>query len=556
MQTRIFIPLLLLLLPLSGHAQAWKWAQSLGSANSNTTVNSIRPYSGTSVLVSGSFAAETLTLGSYTLENAGQDDGYVAIAGEAGQYVWAAGFGGSGREQVVDAAAAPDGSVVVAGNFTSISMTIGETNLFNSGETDAFVAKYEQDKTLAWVQKIGTADIDEITHVVVDAEGNAYVSGHVLDKFTHSTLHVFIRKLDAAGNPIWEQKGNMQGGILQASALTLDGDQAVYLGGSLYGTATFGSTPLTSDTSFSAFIVKYNPSGAISDIYLNPALGKINGLQAQGDHVFACAEKLSMWCFGWGWPLSDSRTHVLKFDTNLENVWHKTAGGDSACLSLDLAKSLSVDNDGNVYLTGYFFSDTLGFAGEEFLNPYNPEYYYPQIFVFKYSPTGEEIWGRSMGGIHSDEATSILAIGDDTFYLAGNFESDPATFGSLNLHNTGKLDSIYVHLMPPRFARKTMGFLALFDKNASNTMPEPGIKEVVLFPNPAGDQITLRLKEPAASPLTLQLFTADGRLLRQTKYPDGITELREDVSGLPPGVFFVTLKMEGGVFTSKVVKQE
>ena len=545
----------LLLLPLSCQAQAWKWAKALGSANGGTTVKSIRPYAGTSVLVSGSFAANSLALGSHTLDNAGQDDGYVAIVGDTGQYDWATGFGGSGRDHVVDAAAAPNGDFVVAGNFTSISLTIGETNLLNSGETDAFVAKYNQDKTLAWAKKFGTADIDEITNVEVDAGGNTYVSGHVLDKFTLAALYVFVRKLDAVGNQVWERKGSIQGGALQASALTLDDDQAIHLGGSLFGTATFGSTTLTSDTSYSAFIVKYDPSGSILDTYFNPALSKINRLQAQGNNVYACGEK-TRGCLGWGWPLAHSKTHVLKLDVDLNTMWHKTAGRDRTCLSLDIAKSLSLDNDGNIYVTGYFFSDTLQFAGQVMPNPFsvNYYYYYPQIFVFKYSPTGEEIWGKSVGGILSDEASSILATGDDRFYLSGNFESDTVTFGEYNLHNTGTLDSIYVHLSPPRFVRKTMGFLAVFDKEVSDTTPEPAFGEVAIFPNPASDRFTVRLKTPTISPLTFQLASADGRLLRQTTYTDRVAELHEDLTGLPPGLYFVTLRTEGEVFAGKVMK--
>jgi len=555
MQKRIiFIPALLFLLPLTGHAQAWKWAHSLGTPNTTTTVTSIRKYAGTSVIVSGSFAATALTVGSFSLNNAGQDDGYVAIADDAGQYDWAASFGGSGRDFIVDAAAASNGDFVVAGNFNSISMTIGGTNLFNSGETDAFVVKYKADKSLAWVKKIGTADIDEVSSVALDADGNVYVSGQVIDKFTYATIRVFVQKLDAAGNQAWERTGTIQGGILQATALALDDDQAVYLGGSVFGTATFGSTIFMNDTSAAAYIVKYNPAGSILESYLNPALRKFNGLQVHGSNVYACGEK-TLGCFGWGWPLDQSKTHLLKLDTDLNTVWHKMAGGDTPCHSLDIAKSLSLDEAGNIYVTGYFFNNALKFAGQTLANPYNFPYYYPQIFVFKYAPSGNELWGKSLGGIHADEATCIHAIGDDKFFLGGNFESAPVTFGAYNLQNTGSLNSIYVHLNPARYGRMSMGFLAVFDKNASSTNPEPAFQEVAIFPNPASDHLTVRLKTPTESPLTLQIHSADGRLLRQTAYTERVAELQEDLTGLVPGIYFLSLKTEGGVFVGKLLKQ-
>ncbi|MCK6694318.1 MAG: T9SS type A sorting domain-containing protein [Thermoanaerobaculia bacterium] len=551
----VFIPLLfLLLLPLSGQAQTWKWAQSLGDANSNTAVTGIRPYAGTGVLVCGSYASAKLSLGGNMLNNAGQDDGYVAIADAGGQYAWAAGFGGSGRDVVVDAAAAPDGSFAVAGNFNSLFMVIGSATLFNSGETDGFVAKYNPDKTLAWAQKIGTADIDEVSGLAVDADGNVYISGQVRDKFTQSTLHTFVRKLNAAGALVWEQKGTTQGNSLQTTALAIDAGQNVYLGGGLlYGTATFGGITLKSDTSYAAFMVKYSPSGALLDTWLNPALDKINGLQARGNHLYACAEKVKGG-LGWGWPLFDSKTHVLQLDAEFNTVWHKTAGGETPFQSLDIAKNLSLDDDGNVYVTGYFFSDTLHFAGQALPNPFNIHYYYPQIFVFKYSPAGDELWAKSLGGIHADEGTGILAFGDDKFWLGGNFESDPVAFGAFELRNTGKLDSMYVHLRPARYVRKTMGFLAMFDKEASGANPEPAFGGVTLFPNPASDYITVRLKSPTNSPLIFQLIAPDGRVLRQSTYPDGTAGIREELTVLAPGMYMVILRTDKGVFSGKVLK--
>lgn len=549
----LFIRTTLLLLPLSIQAQAWKWAHSLGAPDNSTAIKTIRPYTGTSVLLSGSFAAPTLTVGSQTLNNAGQDDGFVAIANDGGQYAWAARFGGSGRDFIVDAATAPNGDFVVAGNFNSISMSIDGTNLFNSGETDAFVVKYNQDKTLAWVRKIGTADIDEINGVVMDADGNTYISGQVQDKFTLTTLYIFLRKYDAAGSLVWEKTGTIQGGILQATALTIDGNRNIYLGGSLSGTAVFGGVSFSSDWDYSAFIVKYNSSGTLLDTAILHDLDRFTGLQAHANHIYACADKVNN-NIGWGWPLADSKIYVLKLDTDLNTLWEKFAGGEQTAQSLDLAKSISVDNLGNAYVTGYFFSDTLHFAGQSLPNLYNVHYYYPQIFVLKYGPSGEELWGKSFGGIHSEEGTGILAFGDDQFYLGGNFESDPVAFGAYELHNTGRLDSMYVHLRPSRFVRKTMGFLGVFDKNASSTQPEPAFQQVALFPNPATDQLTLRLKSPAQSPFLLQICGLDGRILRQSEHADQTVDIREDLSGLAPGFYFVTLRSARGLFSAKFVK--
>jgi hypothetical protein len=52
-----------------------------------------------------------------------------------------------------------------------------------------------------WVHKIGTADIDEVSSIVLDTDGNARVSRQVLNKLTLASTHVFLRKYDAVFMP-------------------------------------------------------------------------------------------------------------------------------------------------------------------------------------------------------------------------------------------------------------------------------------------------------------------------------------------------------------------
>ncbi|MDX1912546.1 MAG: T9SS type A sorting domain-containing protein [Saprospiraceae bacterium] len=547
-------PVLFLFLGFTVHAQAWKWANSLGGANSNTTVKTLQPYAGNGALVSGSFAAATLSLGNFSLNNAGQDDGYLAIADADGQYLWATRFGGAGRDFAVAATAAANGDFFVAGNFNSVSMTIGGATLFSSGETDAFVAKFNADKSLAWAQTIGSADIDEAIGLVVDADGNACVFGHLRDKITQNTRHTFVRKLDVSGNLLWEKQGVNQGGYLKGTAFTIDDEQSVYLAGTMYGVVVFNGVTLTNDTSQAAFMVKYSTAGDLLESRIYPQVDEINALTSNGNTVYACATSF-YGCIGWGWPLSHSAVHVFKLESDLDIVWHKEAGGVTECQSLDIPQSLSVDPAGNVYVTGYFFSDTLHFAGQIHPNLFNINYFYPQIMVLKYSAEGGELWGKSLGGIHAEEGTSILAYGDDQFYVGGNFESDPLQIGAHTLRNQGALDSMYVHLMPARFVRKTIGFLAAFDKEISGLPPAPGWGSARVIPNPVAGLLYIQLEKTNTSPLLLDLYNATGQLMRQSRRAAPVSGIYEDVSALPPGVYWFVLRSAEGLTSGQFIKE-
>jgi hypothetical protein len=162
------------------NAQVWKWAHSLGSQNTSTSIKNIRSYQNSSALICGSFAAPSLVLGNQTIGNNGQDDAFLAIADEDGQYIWTKGFGGANNESISDVAATSNGEFVAVGNFNSVFLTVGDTSLSNSGESDAFIVKFNSDKTIAWTKKIGGIDIEELKSARMDDQGNIYVSGQVI----------------------------------------------------------------------------------------------------------------------------------------------------------------------------------------------------------------------------------------------------------------------------------------------------------------------------------------------------------------------------------------
>jgi len=89
-------------------------------------------------------------------------------------------------------------------------------------------------------------------------------------------------------------------------------------------------------------------------------------------------------------------------------------------------------------------------------------------------------------------------------------------------------------------------------------------EDIILFPNPTSDQLTIRYRMPDPS-TTLRtgsgywligIYSIEGRKIRELineAMPAGTHELEMDVSDLPAGVYFVRVQAEGIVKTQKLV---
>lgn len=534
------------------YGQTWIWANSIGNEESNSRVVAIRTHSSDEIITGGTFAAASITLGEDILNNAGQEDGYIAVGNENGDITWAERIGGSSRDYVTAIASDHTGNIYVAGQYYSLSLNIGGITLTNSGEADGFLVKFNPDKSVDWVRKIGTSKIEEITGLTTDSDGNIYVTGQRADPFLLAFNEGFIYKIDPANTIVWEHNMVSNNGFIGLTSLVIDDDDNLYLGGSLYGTVFFNNISLTSELDYmSGFITRYDTeNGNCLAGIICEGTTKVNAMTTTSGKIYTCSEKVEFG-FGWGWPLSSSKIIVQCYQTNLTSVWEKQAGGETLYFSLDIAKSITTDDLGNVYVCGSFFSDTLSFAGQSLENIFHINYYYPQVFVLKYSPTGDEIWGKSMGGALWDEATAICSVADDKFYLGGQYESDNIQFDNHILTNNGQVDSIYVHLMPARFGRKSIGFLALFDEASSSLRPDPVPPGFSIYPNPGGDILYIDRKDIAGQAEVI-ISGLDGRIMLKITGGDAIIEAA--TSDLAPGIYLITLKTSGNVVTRKWIK--
>jgi len=121
-------------------------------------------------------------------------------------------------------------------------------------------------------------------------------------------------------------------------------------------------------------------------------------------------------------------------------IWANGAGGT---VGDDNGQSISTDANGNVYVTGFFGSDSLTFGTTTITNAGSNGSGNTDIFVIKYDANGNILWAQSAGGSADERANSISTDANGNVYVTGDFINStitPFTFGTTTLTSAGGTD--------------------------------------------------------------------------------------------------------------------
>ncbi|MCB0650690.1 MAG: SBBP repeat-containing protein [Saprospiraceae bacterium] len=250
-------------------------------------------------------------------------------------------------------------------------------------------------QTLDWIKTVGGICEDVGNSIAINEEGDVFTIGYFCEtvdfdpnnNMTNLTsdgfFDIFIQKLDSEGNLIFVKS---MGGISdqKGNSIAVDKSNNIYSTGVYTGTSNF------------------DPNDGIS--YL----------------------------------MGSENIYIQKLDESGNLIWAKGAGG----LSHDTGMSITVDNVGNVYSTG-FFSITAAFDFND--DTYNlTSSGSRDIFIQKLDSNGNLIWVRGMGGPNSDIGNSIAVDNLGNVYSTGYFSSisdfDPNEENSNFLISNGSWD--------------------------------------------------------------------------------------------------------------------
>jgi hypothetical protein len=192
------------------------------------------------------------TGGSLGGTNAGASDAFLTKYDPAGNLLWTEQLGTSSKDLSYSVVLDSSGNAFISG------YTEGNLGGTNTVYDDAFLAKYDPDGTLLWIEQLGTSDYDESFSVAVDASGNAFISGLTegsLGGTNVGSRDAFLSKYDPAGNLLWtEQLGTNE--HEKSWSVAVDASGNAFISGNTYG--SLGGTNAGLDD---AFLAKYDTAG-------------------------------------------------------------------------------------------------------------------------------------------------------------------------------------------------------------------------------------------------------------------------------------------------------
>ncbi|TNE50441.1 MAG: hypothetical protein EP343_08220 [Deltaproteobacteria bacterium] len=350
------------------------WALS-GGGKGTTEVYTVRMDAQGNVYIAGTFE-ETLSFGSTTLTSQGFTDIFVAKLDSQGCVRWAFSVGGGARESTPQLWVEPDGSFVLAGNYSSSSKFQPFQPKYPRG---VFLVRWSSDRQQQWTFAVGTSRPSSslwMYQMAANTSGFAltgYYTGSVEFSPDNQVTRTAIKKstyalrVSSKGAYLWVATGAAEGEETVGNHIAMDAQHQVYVVGEFAGTLEWKGAQLKKETVTSrglrdAFLVAFDSQGKLrkviswggaeDDIVQNVATYQYS--------VFATGTFKGTMTFGsttLGTNGSSPSIFALKLDNALSLLQHQTSQGAGSVS----ARRVALTADGNAYISdGYSGRAVLG----------------------------------------------------------------------------------------------------------------------------------------------------------------------------------------------------
>ena len=327
--------------------------------------------------------------------HAGDFDNWIAKYNTEGELLWVEQYGSQGDDRIWGISLFDD-YIYVAGR------TNGSLGDEYSGSMDIFLSQYDSDGNLIWTEQYGTRGLDATNSVEVDGQGNPIVIGFS-NGISTPNYDVVVNKFDSAGNAIWETSfGSFSSDDGQGVTRVITNGGYIDGGNNIYATGDLVGRNADSQR-VDVFVSKQDPNGSLLWIQELDSSAEERAFDIEVD------SQGNVYIVGWtlgsleGTSAGEEDAFIAKYDAEGNLEWIDQFGSPVR----DFGYGLAIEND-SIYVTGYsqFISD-------------NEQFQVAVSWVANYDETGVSQWQYYIETDYNDFSRGIDIDSEGNIYLSG-----------------------------------------------------------------------------------------------------------------------------------------
>jgi PKD repeat protein/methionine-rich copper-binding protein CopC len=348
-------------------------------------------------------------------------------------------------------------------NFPTTSDAYQQNYISGSG-ANVFLSKFNSTGNLIYSTYLGGTSSDYGKGIAVDSNGNIYITGYTQSSnfptinayqpTFNGTSDVFLSKFSSNGTLIYSTYlgGNKAD---QGTGIAVDNNGNIYITGQTqspnFPTTSDAYQQSQSGTTYDVFLSEFNSNGNLNySTYLG-------GTGAEYGNGIAVDSNGNIYITGYttstNFPITsdayqttsggDSDVFLSKFSSNGNLTYSTYLGGNSA----DRGNGIGVDNNGNIYITGYTTSTNFPITSDAYQTTSGGD---SDVFLSKFSSNGNLTYSTYLGGNSADRGNGIAVDNQGNIYATGytgsNFPTTPGAYQTT--YGGGTYDAFLVEFSP------------------------------------------------------------------------------------------------------------
>ncbi len=413
-------------------APSFEWVATGGGAGNGKT-RAINVDREGNVFLAGEVSGEG-KFGDVGMKSAGAMDAFVAKVDPKGHFLWFQTLGSKMIDRSYGVACDKAGNAYITGHNQITEAPLPGKGPTSGGDYDIFVAKYDPNGKQQWVRTAGGKGYNYGHGIAVDSKGDIIITGGVKGDSHFGDLavpnenenHVFCAKYDTEGKLLWVKTSSGKGSSNEGEALSVDGQDNIYIGGGCSGPGMFGTQELKAGKTRSAFVLKLNAQGEAQWATIHPGdptniVSNITA-DAQGrvwiSGIFQGKATIGSETFSTTADPKDKDGWVAHYDTKGNLLWTHALQGPQ----IDYGLGIATDGKGRSFLVGEFM-ETTHLAGSTLQSRGSQD-----IYVAAFDERGTLEWLIQAGGEKGDNCYTAVCDATGALVIGGAC-AGPASFG-------------------------------------------------------------------------------------------------------------------------------